>query len=341
MTDQSWGTGWPTRQQEWLLHAAVSHGERAIDGWRRWKESVDIDQLDGPSQGMLPLAQHNIARLGISDPLLSFCTGFYRRVWYLNNLNFHHMTGVLRSLHEVGIRKLLLLKGAAMALGYYRDYGLRPMGDFDFQIPLDQAPAVPAMLVDWGWRPQSPLPRPHGWDFRDPENRKLDVHWYSLYACTAPGIDDEFWASAIDMELGGVPVAVLCPTDQLLHVLVHGIVFLDGANFRWVMDAMTILRLEPANAVNWHRFVNAARRRAVVPIVYEGLRYLSSRFGAAIPAWVLESLAPPPVAAEVAPPPVRRGVLQRVHVCWRTHGAAEVVRRAVRKAIRGSLRSQL
>jgi hypothetical protein len=343
LTDQDapepWGFNWPNYHHERLLRAAFGAEEQAVAAFRLWKRDIDIDQLDGGSQAILPLAHHNLTRIGLDDPLLPFCKGFYRRTWYLNQLNFHHMTGILRALHQVGIRRLLLLKGASMAVAYYRDHGLRAMGDFDFQVPLDQSQAVPAMLVDWGWRPKSPLPRRHGWDFTDADGRKLDLHWYALYACSTPGIDDDFWAAARPAKLEDVPVEVLAPTDQLLHVIAHGVRFQGGTPLRWIADALTILNLAVAenDPIDWPRFVAAAHRRELADMAFDGLSYLAARFEAAIPADVFVGLRPPPPEPQpdevpALPQPVEvLSLAERVGRCWRLHGSAEVMRRAVRR----------
>lgn len=340
MATEPWGHGWPNESHEWLLQAALCRGARAVDCWRQWKETVDIDQLDGGSQAMLPLVHHNLTREGLDDPLLPFCKGFYRRTWYLNNLNFHHMTGVLRALHQVGIRRLLLLKGAAMVVAHYRDHGLRAMGDFDFQVPLDQAAAVPAMLVDWGWRPKSPLPRPHGWDFEDAQERKLDIHWYSLHACTTPGDDDDFWAAAIPAQLADVPVEVLCPTDQLFQVIVHGVFFQGGTPLRWVADALTILAsATDENAIDWSRFWLAARTRGLRHVLFEGLSYLRTRFDAAIPPEAIAAMLPPP-PEPAPPPPPPPSLARRIQRRWQAEGAVGVMKKAFSRGTRALVGSR-
>lgn len=354
---------WPNQLHEWLLHAAFWRDDRANESWQLWKQHVDIDQLDGPSQFILPLARQNLTRLGVEDPLLPFCKGFYRRTWYLNQLNFHHIARVLHALNEVGIRKLLLLKGAALVLAHHHDAGLRPMGDFDFLVPLDQAPAVTAMLVDWGWRPKSPLPHPHAWDFADAENRRIDLHWYSLFDCTTPGIDDEFWAGCLPANLEGVPVFVLCPTDQLLHVIAHGIRCEGATPVRWIADALTILSDSEKRPIDWDRLVAASWTRAVAHLVYEGLRYLKATFDAPIPDRVFAAFVPPepepapepeletapapepePVSGpepEPLPPPqpewLPGRLARRTRECYRTEGAAGVLKRAARKSARSLL----
>jgi hypothetical protein len=316
------GPDWPNRQQEWLLQAALWKGPRAADAWRRWKEAVDIDQLDGGSQGLLPLLYHNLTEQGSNDPLLAWCKGFYRRAWYLNQLTIHHMTGVLRALHQAGIRRLLLLKGAAMALAHYGDYGLRPMSDFDFQVPLDQGPAATALLVLWGWRPKSQLPRQHGWDFTDAQGRKLDLHWYSLFDCPQPGIDDDFWASASETHLADVPVQLLCPTDQLLHICAHGARWQIGSPLRWIADAVMILRATPRDAIDWGRLVNAAQQRGVAPLLLDSLTYLRDLMEAPVPSAVLDDLTPPPPVPD------------RVPSRWRVRRVVGVMRKAVRRGVR-------
>ena len=128
---------WPTPNQELLLRAALLDDAQAIPAWEQWQQTVDFTEIDHRSQKLLPLVYHNLTRLDVSGPLIERSKGYYRLTWYKNHLQFHHMAVVLHDLHQAGI-PTLLLKGAAMAVYYYRDPGLRPMEDFDLLVPWHQ-----------------------------------------------------------------------------------------------------------------------------------------------------------------------------------------------------------
>ena len=113
------------------MQAALFQGERSIHAWHLWKKGTDIETntLDLSSFRLLPHVYRNLRDQGLSDPLIEKLKGIYRLHWYKNQRLFHHMTPVLKSFHAAGI-KTMILKGAALSLQYYRDYGLRAMGRF-------------------------------------------------------------------------------------------------------------------------------------------------------------------------------------------------------------------
>lgn len=281
--------GWPTSEQELLLRASLQVGEEALRAWRAWQAVVDIDTLDIGSQGMLPLLHANLTAQGVTDSALAWYKGFRRRAWYLNQLRFAHMIPVLRALREAGIRRIMVLKGASLIVGGYYDFGQRPMDDFDFAVPSEHAVAATAMLVRWGWQPKSPMPRLHGWDFRDANDWKLDLHWYTLHDCSWPGADDEFWAGAVPAQVEDVPVVVLQHTDMLLHVLAHGVRWQAATPLRWIADAMAVIRTA-GEEIDWDRLIRAARTRRLHPLAREGLRYLKEKLAAPVPQKVLRGL---------------------------------------------------
>ena len=50
----------PSREQEFLLKAALLDGNECITAWEEWKLMADIEGLDGGSQRLLPLALYNL-----------------------------------------------------------------------------------------------------------------------------------------------------------------------------------------------------------------------------------------------------------------------------------------
>ena len=76
--------------------------------------------------------------------------GIYQLTWYRNQMLFHNMAILLRRFHNAGIQTMII-KGAALTLLYYRDYGLRPMKDFDVLIHTKQATAAINLLKKLGW----------------------------------------------------------------------------------------------------------------------------------------------------------------------------------------------
>ncbi|OAI54371.1 hypothetical protein AYO44_03625 [Planctomycetaceae bacterium SCGC AG-212-F19] len=281
-------TCWPTEDQELLLRAALLDGPLAIPAWERWQQSVDFEAIDRHSQQVLPLLYHNLNKLGIDGPLIERSKGYYRLTWYKNQLLFHRMAGVLHALHQAGI-PTLLLKGAAMAVYYYRNAALRPMEDFDVLVPVDQATAAFDLVRHCGFEPKVPTPAPHGWDLVDAAGKQLDLHRFAFHYARTPDIDDTFWESALACTIDHAATHVLQPTDQLLHICARAFCA-PGGSIRWIADALWLLTAFAVD-IDWQRLLAEATKRRVMLQLNEAMSYLATRFAAPVPTVVLATLA--------------------------------------------------
>lgn len=291
------GSCWPTLQQELLLRAALLDKKYAIDAWHKWKSNVDIDRLDAGSLRLLPLLYRNLRLLGVKDPLLNTFKGVHRRTWYENQILFRNMSNLLCSFHDAGIQTMIL-KGAALAILHYRDYGLRFMSDFDILIPTEQTFIAIDLLTKQGWKPKfrtleaffEPLFNVrHAETFKDGGGNECDLHWHLLYECCYEHADDAFWDDAKPVELHDVTTHALSPTDQLFHVCVHGAMWNIIPPVRWVADAMMIFNTS-ASDIDWNRLVALAKERCVILQVEDTLSYLDELLDAPIPSDVLQSM---------------------------------------------------
>jgi hypothetical protein len=259
----------------------------------------DIDRLDPGSYRLLPLLYRNLTSQRVEDPLLMKLKGVYRLTWYKNQMLFHAIASLLSSFHRAGIGTIVL-KGAALTLLFYKDYGLRPMNDFDVLVHTDQAIPAIRLLREHGWKPRYFDPNEgyiavaysHG--FADNAGREFDLHWHVIAQCRAANADDDFWQSSVKTKIHDVPTRVLGAADQLLHVCVHGARWNDTPSFRWVADSMTILN-NAATRIDWSRLiVQAEKRRLILPLL-DTLSYLKDVFRAPVGPEILRSLRDKPV----------------------------------------------
>jgi len=299
------GGCWPNPEQELLLQAALFQGERSIHAWHLWKKGTDIEAstLDLSSFRLLPQVYRNLCDQGLSDPLIEKLKGIYRLHWYKNQRLFHHMTSVLRSFHAAGI-KTMILKGTALSLQYYRDYGLRAMGDFDVLVPTQQALKAIALLTSMRWTTRGIALEAltedyravrHSQAFRDSSDCELDFHWHILPENLAADADDDFWEGAHEVKIQDLPTVTLNPTDQLLHVCVHGAVWDAVPHVRWVADAMMILKVAKSE-IDWSRLLIQARKRQLVIPLRETFAYLRDKFDAPVSAETLKALQNTPAS---------------------------------------------
>lgn len=294
------GGCWPTTRQETLLAAALASGDAAVRAWYAWGADSDLDQIDSGSRRLLPMVYRTLQRAGVSGPSLARLKSVYRHSWYTNQLLLANAATVLRAFEREGIQTLVL-KGAALTALYYQDAGVRPMNDLDLLVPTAQGPTALHLAERWGWRPYpgfvTPrllLPAHHACAFLDRAGREIDLHWHLLPECLAPDADTDLWSGSLPLTLGGTSTRALNAADQLLHTCVHGTVWNRVPPFRWVADATLILRSDEL-PVDWVRLLEQARARRLTLPLFAALRYLRRRWGAPVPAWVLDRLRQTPV----------------------------------------------
>lgn len=286
----------PTKQQELLLKAALLYGKDAKEAWEKWKDVTDIDRLDPGSYRMLPLLYNNLRAEGVKHPWMAKFKGVYRRSWYENQLLFHHMAELISSFQNAGI-KVLILKGAALSLLYYKDCGARPMDDLDILVPENQLEDAFGQLQKLDWTTLYRVPKlltakikpfKHATHFRDAAGRQLDLHWHLFKECCQPGADAEFWESAIAFSFYEQQVFALDPSDQLLHCCVHGSSWNRIPSLRWIADAIMIFRVAPS--IDWERITVQAQKRCLILPLRDSLNYLRTTLNAPIPAEVLQKM---------------------------------------------------
>ncbi|WP_017718249.1 nucleotidyltransferase domain-containing protein [Kamptonema formosum] len=300
-TKENLGGYKPTHQQGLLLRAALLQGEDALAAWEEWKAGVDIQRLDAGSYRLLPLLYRNLSLHEVNDPLMATFKGVYRNTWCKNQLLFNKVSDVLRAFHEAGIQTMLL-KGAALTINYYRDYGLRPMSDFDILVPTADALAAMKLLRELGWEADAEPPERyidilHAMPFKkDLSGGGIDLHWHVLHQCLQENADEDFWKGAISAKLDDLSAHVLNPTDQLFHVCVHGWLGDIFPTIRWVADAMTVINSSP-DAIDWHRLVAQAEKRQLVLRLKDTLPILRDLLDAPVPLSIIQDIEKLPIAA--------------------------------------------
>ena len=138
------GLPWSAQPQSLLVTAAIGRDEEVEPAFRAWRALVDIEgPLDGGTYRLLPLVYERMRSLSIADPLLGRLKGVYRRAWVETHTLFHATAPAVARLELAGVHTLLL-KGAPLAITYYRSHGARPMHDLDVVVPTSSARSGPS-----------------------------------------------------------------------------------------------------------------------------------------------------------------------------------------------------
>ena len=295
-----------TPAQLLLLRAALLEGPQAVEAAQEWfASSKDAAGpgflcLEQGSRRLLPLVYRNVKDSLPPEPRETL-RRVYLQYWADNQKLFRRLEERLAWFQTNGI-PTMVLKGAALSVLHYRDKGTRPMADFDILVPEDLARDVIGRLRRDGWSAHAYCAEApendyfyrhiHGTLLTHPEHGDFDLHWHVLPASTFRGADSAFWTDSVPLPLGSVVTRALNPTDQLLHVCVHGFTVTEVVPIRWIADALTILR---TSQVDWRRLVELAQHLSVSIPLAATLSFLRDTFPTSIPGGVLTQLASIPV----------------------------------------------
>jgi hypothetical protein len=292
----------PSPSQELLLKAALRQGRQCQLAWEALSPTLDLGRLDQGSRRLLPLLYQNLRVERIALPAAAQFKRLYLDTWAKNKFLFARISPVLQEFHAAGINTLVL-KGVALVVRYYKDFGLRPMSDFDLLVPTEQAGAAIALLRRLDWTPELETPDKslgtylsvnYALSFSNPARVDIDLHWHAFSECRAPAADQDFWAGAVTIQVGGVRTLCLNATDELFHTCIHGARWNKMPPIRWVADALTILN--SGEAIDWHRLGQQASQRRLTLPLKDTLSYLEERFAAPIPSEFVDDLNQSPVS---------------------------------------------
>ena len=290
---------WPREEHALLLQAALLTGDDALQAWTRWRSTADVERLDEGAKRLLPLLSANLDRLGVQDAVLARFVSLRRQVFFVNTARIAEAAGVLRLLESAAI-DTIVLKGAALVSLNYPSRGLRPKADVAVLVPTAKRRAAVAALQGAGWTPDWRVPDDtlsvmHALAFRDRAGRELDLHWHVFMECCDEDADDDFWAAAVPVTIGGASTRTLSPADHLLHVCVHGIRWDAVPSFRWVADAVMLVRTAGA-LIDWDRLVAQARRCELVLPLADALTIASRVVQLHVPPDVIDALRRTPTS---------------------------------------------
>ncbi|HEY9706496.1 MAG TPA: nucleotidyltransferase family protein, partial [Allocoleopsis sp.] len=205
----------------------------------------------------------------------------------------------ISELQKAGI-KTTLLKGTALIVDYYQDYGIRFMDDFDIFVPVKDAIPGINLIKNLGWK--SPeidsysFAFKHAMDFQKENKYNLDLHWHIIPHCLKNNDDDDFWSRVILTKINDLSIYTLSPTDHLFHVCIHGSRWHEEISpIRWVADAMIIINLA-GDKIDWETLVILAEKRKLVLRLKHGLMLLKELLNAPIPEHILQKLEAIPIS---------------------------------------------
>jgi Uncharacterised nucleotidyltransferase len=310
------GDFWPTREQEFLLRAALLEQEPALEAWQEVRPRLDIERLEEGSFALLPLIFRRLTEADVEDVSLGKLRGIYRHTWSRNQLALEELKVLLRVLRDGGL-EAAPLRGAAVLLGYYPERGLRPVNELELFVPEGDAKKALRGLTAAGWTPRRPTAEDWPAVRLFSSGRTLVVHWRLLPEFDPEGRwNGDFWSATRQFELDEVSTRMLAPADEFLHSTLTGARSAPFTTFQWIADARMILQAEPQ--FDWDRVVEQAAKRRAWLTLRDALTYLSNSLDTPIPAHVFDELD--------AAGPTRRDVVAHKTGAWGGKVAGELPR---------------
>jgi hypothetical protein len=290
------GDIWPDEIQELLLRAALLPGGPGVAAWAAVRPRIDIDHLPGELHRLMAPLSKALTADGVDDPELPRLKGVYQFSWYRNQLLFADGAAVLGALEAAGV-STMLLRGAAMAVAYYGDAGVRPMNDVDVLVREDELDRARRVADAEGWRKvagSEPFERREAAAvLRNGQGRVVRLHWQPSRNLSLPGVAWEpMWQRAVDVTFHHTTTRVPSPADHLVHACIDGARANSGSTLRWITDVSVLLGAVPD--LDWDIVVSEARRHHVALLVGEALRYLVEALDVDVPRNAIGALAATP-----------------------------------------------
>jgi len=140
----------------------------------------------------------------------------------------HELAAILNCLNENNI-PVIVLKGPHLAEIVYKDWGVRPMDDFDLMVRRDDIGRAVGLLKGLGYEPSLALDtaaavaaHPHFPVMCKGHRFFVEPH-FTLAAPESPFVIDidGIWSRAVRTTIAGADVLVLSDIDLLLHLCIH------------------------------------------------------------------------------------------------------------------------
>jgi hypothetical protein len=330
-----------SESQSLLLAMLAAPASDVRSLYEKWAAATPFDLLDGGSYRLMPMLHKKIAPLNLHDARYEKIKGIYRYTLYKNSMILSGLRKIIQSLSDAGVR-VMILKGASLILTYYPDKAVRPMNDIDLLVEEKNLNQTLDVLTGLGFQdigqqtydlslrrhPAVTLAGRHGFE--------LDVHWNLLTEYNPQNDPVAWWRDARVMDWQGLPVCLLSPEDQVMHLCAHGVKWDALPSIRWIPDVLNVLCHEPDIA--WPVLLDKCSQRRLTLPVRCGLLYLKKHFDAPVPEDVLELLFRQSVSLSeeklftryTSPPGFSTRVIRQWGLCHKDYPDASWLNRACR-----------
>jgi len=286
----------PTEEQTWLLRACLYTGEFGRQAWTSWLDHI-LDPLEFLNQetqairSLMPFLFRALHRnhVELDKALLTFLRTAQVREEVRNQTYRGICKTVLSSFSKKEI-PFMVLKDAALGETLYMDSSLRHCHDIDL------------LLEDSEHNPINSLQPPLGFG---PAQEKMAFRSKQLEMIHQSGLTlslrsrlfripyyhvnrKDLWARSESRIITEVPVRILSPADNLLHVCGEVFSGEDSEALFWACDAWLLINRHPN--LDWDVVVHCAEHCHLALPLSVTLGYLEEALEAPIPTHVLNRI---------------------------------------------------
>lgn len=259
--------------------------------WLAWLDANRLTPLASRQLGDEPIA---------ADVRVHLSAGYMqaRAQWLHRRLALIAYLDLMQKTPAVPV---ILLKGAALAIGYYDDPACRPMNDIDVLIAPEQMSGTVQRLREAGYLEQGLAPGAdvgymHHFIFDTPTTPPVRIELHHTLPLL-PEKDEPpslswFLQQVEPVALAGRQALILNPTALLLHQATHAVLEHggeQGAILIWYYDIDQLWRRRGAD-IAWHLLLAQAQRLRWEAALHYALRMTRTYFGTTYPdnvvAWL-------------------------------------------------------
>lgn len=308
----------PTESQRLLLHACLSSDTDFEDFLRKWEDCQDLDLIDVGSLRLLPFLSRRIESLGTAARDRGRIKGVYLKNWFEQQTQQAEVREILSFLQEQGLQPIIL-KGYALAkIAYLGQAPTRPSADLDVLVDAPDLDSAVECLTVLGYQaPVQYSATDHNEGLKSmglahPQKRlEVDVHVRVVNFSADPQFHLRVRDRAVEMTIIDTRVLTLCPTDHLIHVLVHGAGANQVPSIRWIVDAAELIN---HTSIDWTLFIQEVSRCKLRKPILDQLIYLVCEFDLPIPPAVVEQIRRIPASLAGELMQFRASLRSRMHM---------------------------
>jgi len=257
-----------TREQALLLKMVFLPEANRIALWEGWRAAAEADALDMDMYTILPMLYSALAAHSIEHEFMKKLKGVWRRAWYKNQRIIHQLNTLAGSFSRAGIA-MIFPRDPALACHYYKDV-FRPIHDIDILVRRSDIDRAGSLIVTLGWQPKpetiSPRPDRGCQKFVDETNQTLTLRHSLAERYFNKNVEDGFWSSNIEIDIGGAKAFALNPSDQIFYLFAYELENSRRPYLISIGDVFTILN-NFKEEIDWGRVaLNAERALCARPL---------------------------------------------------------------------------